>query len=110
MKQLSSYFLIVNMLKLFGGIVHIATGLTPPKSISHMLGHWLTGINKKDRLLIFVGAALIGAIWCTRNDLIFRKNRLPLLCRLFSEKHIGCDFGPYCSLRKGRRSVWQAKR
>jgi len=40
-----------------------------------MLGHWLTGINKKDRLLIFVGAtALIWAIWCTRNDLIFEKN------------------------------------
>ena len=76
-----------------------------------MLGHWLTGINKKDRLLIFVGAALIGAIWCTRNDLIFRKNRLPLLCRLFSEEHIGCDFGPYCSMRnQGRLSVWQAKR
>ena len=51
----------------------MATGLTPPKSISHMLGHWLTGINKKDRLLIFVGAALIGAIWCTRNDLIFER-------------------------------------
>ena len=73
MKQLSTYFLIVNMLKLFGVLVHIATGLTPPKSISHMLGHWLTGINKKDRLLIFVGAALIGAIWCTRNDLALRK-------------------------------------
>ena len=39
-----------------------------------MLGHWLNGINKKDRLLIFVRAtALIWAIWCTRNDLIFEK-------------------------------------
>ena len=59
--------------KIIWGIVHIAAGLTPPKSISHMLGHWLTGINKKDRLLIFVGAALIGAIWCTRNDLILER-------------------------------------
>jgi hypothetical protein len=57
-----------------------------------MLGHWLTGINKKDRLLIFVGAiALIWDIWCTCNDLIFeKKNMLSLLCRLFSKD----DFGP----------------
>ena len=42
-----------------------------------MLGHWLNGINKKDRLLIFVGAtALIWAIWCTRNDLIFEKTQI----------------------------------
>ena len=27
-------------------VVHVATGLTPPKSISHMLGHLLTGINQ----------------------------------------------------------------
>ena len=74
MKQLSTYFLIVNMLKLFGVLFILATGLTPPKSISHMLGYWLTGVNKKDRLLIFVRAtALIWAIWCTRNDLIFEK-------------------------------------
>ena len=42
--------------KIIWHIVHIATGLTPPKSISHMLGYWLTGVNKKDRLLILVGA------------------------------------------------------
>ena len=77
MKQLSTYFLIVNMLKLFGVLFILATGLTPPKSISHMLGHWLLGINNKDRLLIFVEAtALIWAIWCTRNDLIFEKTQI----------------------------------
>ena len=55
----------------------MATGLTPPKSISHMLGYWLTGVNKKDRLLIFVRAtALIWAIWYTRNDLIFEKKQV----------------------------------
>ena len=52
-------------------------GLTPLKSISHMLGHWLNGINKKDRLLFFVGAtAPIWAIQCTRNDLIFEKKQV----------------------------------
>jgi hypothetical protein len=28
-------------------VVHVATGLTPPKSITHMLRNWLTGISKK---------------------------------------------------------------
>jgi len=46
-----------------------------------MLGHWLLGINNKDRLLIFVEAtALIWAIWCTRNDLIFEKKTGYLFC------------------------------
>ncbi|KAG2639960.1 hypothetical protein PVAP13_2KG036332 [Panicum virgatum] len=37
---------------------------------------------------------------------------VPCICiKLFSDEHIGCDFGPYCSLRnQGRLPVWQAKR
>ena len=42
--------------KIIWRIVHIATELSPPKSIYHMLGHSLPGINQKDRLLILVGA------------------------------------------------------
>jgi hypothetical protein len=39
-----------------------------------MLKHWLTGIRNKDKKLIFVGVvAIMWAIWCTRNDLIFQK-------------------------------------
>jgi hypothetical protein len=65
---------------LFWRVVHVATGLTPPKSIAHMLRNWLTDISKKERSLIFVGAAvLMCTIWCTRNDLIFEKNNLPHL-------------------------------
>jgi hypothetical protein len=29
--------------------VHVATGLTPPRSVTHMLKHWLTGIQNKDK-------------------------------------------------------------
>ena len=77
MKRLSTSFFSCQHAKIIWHIVHIATGLTPPKSISHMLGHWLPGINNKDRLLIFVEAtALIWAIWCTRNDLIFEKTQI----------------------------------
>jgi hypothetical protein len=28
-------------------VFHIATGLTPPRSVRHMLGNWLIGIAKK---------------------------------------------------------------
>ena len=45
-----------------------------------MLRNWLTGISKKERSLIFVGAAaLMWAIWCTRNDLIFEKKNIYLI-------------------------------
>ena len=53
-------------------IVHLATGLSPPISISHMLGNWLSLYNKNERNLILVGcAALCWAIWRSRNDIIF---------------------------------------
>jgi hypothetical protein len=42
--------------------------------------------------------------------LFFRKNKIFLLCRLFSEKHIGCDSGRSCGVKiKGRRFDRQAK-
>jgi hypothetical protein len=30
-------------------VVHVAAGLTPPRSVTHMLKHWLTGIQNKDK-------------------------------------------------------------
>ena len=61
-------------------VVYVDTGLTPPKSITHILRNWLTGISKKEPSLIFVGAAaLMWAIWCTRNDLIFEKKNIYLI-------------------------------
>ena len=93
-------------------VVHVATGLTPPKLITHMLRNWLTGISKKERSLIFVGAAtLMWVIWCTCNDLIFEKKKyLPHLCMLFWGERTGCNFGPCYSVRiQERLSVWRAK-
>jgi hypothetical protein len=41
-----------------------------------MVQNWLTGIENKTRRLIYVGvAALMWAIWCTRNDAVFDKKR-----------------------------------
>ena len=53
-------------------IVYLATGLTPPKSISHMLGNWLSNFDNNERRVILVGAAaLCWVIWRCRNDIIF---------------------------------------
>jgi hypothetical protein len=67
--------------KIISRVVQVATGLIPSKSMTHILRNWLTGISMKERRLIFVGAAaLMWAIWCTRNDLICEKKYLPHLC------------------------------
>ena len=45
--------------KTIWNIVHIATGLTPPRSTTHMLGGWLTGMGREDKKHNFMGAATI---------------------------------------------------
>ena len=72
MKQLSTSFFYCQHAKIVWRIVHITTG-----------------INHKDRLLISVGAtALMWAIWCTRNDLIFEKKTCYLFCAGYFQRTI----------------------
>jgi hypothetical protein len=55
-------------------IVYYATGLTPPRSIRHLFGSWLSNQSSKVRNLIWVGVAVFcWAIWRCRNDIIFHK-------------------------------------
>ena len=57
-------------------IVYLATGLTPPKSISRMLGNWLSNFDNNERRVVLVGAAaLCWAIWRCCNDIIFNKTK-----------------------------------
>ena len=57
-------------------IVYLATGLTPPRSISHMLGNWLSNFDNNESRVVLVGAAaLCWAIWRCRNDIIFNKTK-----------------------------------
>ena len=52
--------------------VQVATGLTPPRSVTHMLENWLQNLNAWEAFTILTGAAaLCWAIWCCRNDIIF---------------------------------------
>jgi hypothetical protein len=56
-------------------IIFYATGLTPPGSIRHMFGSWLS--NQSSKVMIWVGvAAICWAIWRCRNDIIFHKIKL----------------------------------
>jgi len=58
-------------------IIFFATGLSPPRSVCHMFGSWLSNQSKKIRNLIWVGvAAVCWAIWNCRNDIIFNKIKI----------------------------------
>ena len=98
--------------KTISRIVHIATGLTPPRSITHMLRNWLTGVGGNERKLILVGvAALLWAIWCTRMKwCCFRKETIYFFYALPSGEHIGCGFGYCCCVRMQRKPFnWRAE-
>lgn len=50
-------------------------GLRPPRSVRHIFGSWLNGVELKNKLLIITGvAAFYWAIWISRNDLVFNKS------------------------------------
>ena len=52
--------------------IQVAIGLTPPSSVTHMLGNWLQNFNAQEAFTILIGTAdLCWAIWHCRNDIIF---------------------------------------
>src|SRR6185312_1026513 len=40
-------------------IVYLATGLTPPRSISNMLENWLSNFDNNERPIVLVGVAVL---------------------------------------------------
>jgi hypothetical protein len=52
-------------------------GLPPPRSIRHVFGSWLLGVNMWVKKLIISGVSVLCcAIWISRNDLTFDKKTL----------------------------------
>ncbi|CAO2142593.1 unnamed protein product, partial [Urochloa humidicola] len=49
--------------KVIWSTVHVATGLTPPRSVTHMLGNWLQHFNAQEAITILTGAIFRGAYW-----------------------------------------------
>lgn len=55
-------------------LLHFTFNISPPASLSHMLGGWLHGVHKHDRRRIRIGTcAFFWAVWNCRNDAIFNK-------------------------------------
>jgi hypothetical protein len=51
-------------------------GLPSPRSIKHMFGSWMLGVNlMTKKLILTVVSVLCWAIWTCRNDLIFDKKK-----------------------------------
>jgi hypothetical protein len=61
--------------------------------------------------MIFVGvAAVMWAIWCTRNDLIFQNKQFHSFIQAIFRGAYWLRFGPYCSVRtQGRSFIRRAK-
>jgi hypothetical protein len=58
-------------------IVHIATNLYPPCSISNLFDSWLWGINKVLKPLALLGATSICWASCRlRNDIVFKRKNV----------------------------------
>ena len=69
--------------------IHVAFGLRPPHSVAHLFGNWLQGIDKKTRFQVWVGAiSVYWSICLSRNDIIFDKKGIILICKLSSKLHI----------------------
>ena len=45
--------------KVIWSTVQVATGLTPPKSVTHMLRNWLQNFNAQEAFTILTGAAAL---------------------------------------------------
>jgi hypothetical protein len=53
-------------------ITQIGSTLYPPRSVAHLFGSWLNGVERRFKTFIRVGAiAIIWSLWLCRNDKIF---------------------------------------
>jgi hypothetical protein len=71
-------------------LLSICLGLLGPRSVKHIFGSWLTGMDLNTKNLIITGlSVLCWAIWISRNDLVFNKvHMLTYLQVLFKGTHL----------------------
>jgi hypothetical protein len=76
-------FLLCPLAKLLWRTIHVAFNVTPPISVTHLFGTWLTGIEPKTVAHIRVGVcALLWAIWNCRNDVAFNRQTITIFLQV----------------------------
>ena len=58
--------------------VHVSFNIPPPRSIQHLFGQWMQGVDKNFKNKIWFGACILcWSIWLCRNDVIFNNAQVP---------------------------------
>jgi hypothetical protein len=61
-------------------ITQIGSTLYPPRSVAHLFGSWLNGVERRFKTFIRVGAiAIIWSLWLCRNDKVFNDKNSSLM-------------------------------
>ena len=70
-------------------LLYCCFGLRPPRSIKHVFGNWLLGVDSKTKRLVITGVSVLcWTIWISRNAIVFYKTpMLTYLQVLFRETH-----------------------
>jgi len=98
-ETINHLFLDCHYARMVWRVIFLATGLTPPRSISQIFSSWLSNQYIKIRQLIWVGvAAVCWAIWRSRNDIVFNRTIFNLIMQVIFRGHIGYIFGRSCSV------------
>ena len=67
-------FISCSLTKNIWRLIHFTFNISPPTSIDNLFTNWLTGVDKKTKARIRIGAcAFVWAIWICRNDIVFNK-------------------------------------
>jgi hypothetical protein len=75
------------------GYIHIALSIPQPHSISNMLGSWPRGFGRDLKPFSFARVvATCWSLWLYRNDLMFERNMLILLCKCYIRLSIGSTY------------------
>jgi hypothetical protein len=84
--------------------VHIVFNIQKPLSVLHLFDDWANAGGHTNRKLLLSGvAALIWALWISRNDLVFYNSPIKLICGLSSEGRTDSNYG--CSYKSVKRWV-----
>ena len=75
-ESIQHLFFECHVAKFVWNVVFVTFGIVPPSSITNMLGTWLRGFNLRSRKLLLIGAtAMCWAIWLSRNEVVFQRNK-----------------------------------